>query len=109
MNVTRIHSGKTPTRRHFIVEWAAKYQMKKADIARATGADKSLVGKWFNGVLPSEPYLEQLAALFHTEPESLFRHPDEDWIAKFFKDRLATEDERQRALSILDQAFPKKA
>jgi len=81
--------------------------MGMADVARATGADKGLVGKWFAGVLPSEPYLLQLAALFQTIPESLFRHPDEDWLSRFFKERLKNEDERRRALSILNDAFPK--
>lgn len=92
-------------RRHFIVEWAAKRDLKKADIARETGADKSLVGRWFDGTLPGPEYLAKLAALFGTEPEGLFRHPDEDWIAKFFRDR--SDVDRERIKDLLTLAFPK--
>lgn len=109
MTIPQIHKGKTPIRRHYLVEWAAKFDMKQADVARATGADKGLVSKWFKGVLPGEAYLEQLAALFHTERDALFRHPDEDWLAKFFRDRLHGEEERKRALRILNEAFPKSS
>jgi transcriptional regulator with XRE-family HTH domain len=106
MQPTNIHKGKTPIRRHFIEEWAKHYNYRKADISREVGADKSLVGRWFNdGALPGPDYLEKLAALFHTETESLFRHPDEDWIAKFFRDR--SDAERERAKEILSLAFPK--
>lgn len=108
MSVTQIHKGKTPVRRHYVREWAAKYGVKKAEIARQTGADKSLVGKWINdGVLPGEPYLAQLAVLFDTTPEALFRLPEEDWIARFFKERLQNIEERERAVTLLETAFPK--
>lgn len=106
MQPTTIHSGKTPNRRHYIVEWASKRNLRKADIARETGADKGLVTRWFKGTLPGPEYLDKLAALFGTESaESLFRHPDEDWIAKFFRDR--SDADRERARELLDLAFPK--
>lgn len=74
-------------------------------MAREVGADKGLVSRWWKGTLPGPEYLEKLAALFHTDPEGLFRHPDEDWIARFFKDR--SEADRERAKEILTLAFPK--
>lgn len=105
MQPTRIHSGKTPIRRHYIEEWAGKRGLRKADISRETGADKSLVGRWFEGSVPGDEYLEKLGALFGTDREGLFRHPDEDWIAKFFKDR--SDADRERAKELLTLAFPK--
>lgn len=105
MQPTRIHTGKTPNRRHYLDQWAAKRQLRKADIARETGADKGLVTRWFNGTVPGPEYLDKLAALFGTEPEGLFRHPDEDWIAKFFRER--SELDRERAKELLTLAFPK--
>lgn len=105
MQPTVIHKGKTPIRRHFIVEWAAHVHLKKADIAREVGADKSLVTRWWKGTLPGPEYQAKLAALFHTDPEGLFRHPDEDWIAKFFRDRK--DADRARVRQMLELAFPK--
>lgn len=105
MQPTQIHQRKTPQRRHYIVEWAHKRSMRKAEVARETGADKGLVSRWFSGTVPGPEYLEKLGALFGTDAEGLFRHPDEDWIAKFFRDR--TDAERERARELLDLAFPK--
>lgn len=101
----RIHKDKNPPRRHYIPEWAEHRQLKRADIARGVGADKSLVTRWFKGTVPGDEYLEALAALFGTDREGLFRHPDEDWIAKFFRNR--SEADRRRARDALDLMFPK--
>jgi transcriptional regulator with XRE-family HTH domain len=105
MQPTRIHSSKTPPRRHYIAEWAAHRHLKKADLAREVGADKGLVTRWFTGTMPGPDYQEKLAALFGTEPEGLFRHPDEDWIAKFFRNK--SDEDVRRARELLDLAFPK--
>ncbi|MDQ0349761.1 transcriptional regulator with XRE-family HTH domain [Ancylobacter vacuolatus] len=103
-----IHAGKTPPRLHYIREWAEKRGMTQADVARKTGADKGLVSRWFNeGVVPGERYLSALVEAFHLdEPVALFRHPDEDWLARFFADR--SEDERGRMITALEAAFPRR-
>jgi transcriptional regulator with XRE-family HTH domain len=106
MQPTRIHASKTPKRFHFIVEWAEKRDLKQADIIREIGADKSVVSRWFSGSVPSEKYLEPLAALFHTDVAGLFRHPDDDWISRFLASR--TSEERERAITLLSTAFPPK-
>lgn len=104
---TRIHADKTPQRTHFIAEWAEKRSLKQADLVRATGADKATVSRWFGGAVPHEKYLAILVEAFQVDsPSALFLHPDDDWLARFFRDRNA--EERQRVIDILSAAFPKK-
>jgi hypothetical protein len=40
------------------------------------------------------------------EPAALFRHPDDDWLARFFRGK--SEEERYRIRQILEAAFPTK-
>lgn len=103
---SRIHPSKQPRRPHHIVDWAEKFGFKQVDIAREIGADKSVVSNWFSGTTPGVEYQEKLAALFHTDPEGLFRHPDDDWMARFFRDR--SRDEIERIKNTLEAAFPRK-
>jgi transcriptional regulator with XRE-family HTH domain len=100
----KIHEGKTPQRIHFIAEWAEKRGLKQSDVAREIGADKGLVSRWFSGTVPKAEYLEQLRALFHAEEvSSLFRHPDDDWIARLFRDK--SDEQRERAIDMLRLLF----
>lgn len=103
-NTVKIHSTKTPQRVHFIVEWAEKRGLKQSDIAREIGADKGLVSRWFSGTVPKAEYLEQLCELFHAEEvSSLFRHPDDDWIAKLFRNK--SDEQRKQAIGMLKLLF----
>lgn len=103
-NPVKIHAGKTPTRVHFIVEWAEKRGLKQIDIVNEIGADKGLVSRWFKGTVPKPEYLEKLAALFHVDDiSSLFRHPDDDWVTQMFKDK--TEDQKEKAIQMLRLFF----
>lgn len=104
VRVVEIHRGKQPVRIHYIAEWAAKRGHSQADIARELGVDKGTVSKWFSGKLPQEANLLPLAAMLGTEPDRLFRHPDDDWIANFFQGR--SEEERNRMVKTLEAAFP---
>jgi len=107
MAVTRIHKGKQPRRPHFLKEWMeARGNIKAADLAREINADKSLVSRWLDGSTPGVEYQEKLAAFFHCEPESIFRHPDDDWLTRFFRDR--DREEIDRIKSSMEMAFPKK-
>jgi transcriptional regulator with XRE-family HTH domain len=101
-----IYGSKQPIRVHFIAEWAECRHLRQADVARELGVDKSQVSRWFSGKLPEQANLTRLAGLFEIEVNMLFRHPDEDWIAQFFKDR--SEEERNRARQVLEIAFPPK-
>lgn len=105
-SVTKIHASKQPRRPHHIVDWAEARHLSQADIVREIGADKSIVSRWFNGTTPGLEWQEKLAALFHTTPEGLFRHPDDDWLTKFFQDR--ERDEIERIKATLEAAFPRR-
>lgn len=100
-NTVEIHTDKTPVRIHFIAEWADRRRMKQKDIVREIGADKGLVSRWFNGTLPKPEYLEALRQLFELEDiNALFRHPDDDWMARLFRER--SEKDRRDAIEILN-------
>jgi transcriptional regulator with XRE-family HTH domain len=105
--VTQIHRSKQPRRPHYIREWAERRGFhKQSELCTALDVDKSLVSRWYSGATPGVDYQNKLAGLFSIEPESLFRHPDDDWIARFFKKRSAEEIERAKRL--LETAFPDK-
>lgn len=101
----RVLPQKQPNRPHFIQEWAERRGYEnQTQLATALEVDKSVVSRWYNGASPMRDSQERLAALFHIEPESLFRHPDDDWIARFFKNRSREEIERMKQM--LELAFP---
>lgn len=106
-NLPQIHKSKQPRRPHYIQAWAEKRDLTQADLTRELGADKSLVSRWYSGTSPSNPWQEKLADFFGCEKESLFRHPDDDWLARFFRGRKADEVERIKAT--LEAAFPRKS
>lgn len=101
-----IYRSKQPKRPHFIEAWAELRGMKQVDIVREIGADKSQVSRWFSGATPQPHWQNKLAALFHCEPESLFRDPNEDWLSRFLRGRELEEIERIKAT--LETAFPRK-
>jgi transcriptional regulator with XRE-family HTH domain len=105
--VSKIHKTKQPRRPHFIPEWAQVRNLNQADLARELGADKSVVSRWFSGTTPGVEWQNKLADLFHCEPESLFRHPDDDWLARFFEHR--TREEIDKMKQMLELAFPHKS
>lgn len=104
--MTQIHRGKQPRRPHFIEEWAKRRGYEtQADLAEALDADKSLVSRWYSGASPGVEWQAKLAALFDTQDaDGIFRHPDDDWLAKFFKDRQPEEIDRIK--QTLEAAFP---
>jgi len=106
-NVTEIHKGKQPRRPHFIPEWAqARGFHTQADLANELGADKSVVSRWYAGASPGREWQERLAALFHCDRESLFRHPDDDWISRFLRGR--SREDIERIKRTLESAFPRR-
>lgn len=102
-----IHKSRQPRRPHFIPEWAERRGLNQADLARELEADKSVVSRWFSGTTPGVEWQERLAALLTDgDEESLFRHPDDDWLSKFFRDR--SRDEIERIKATLEAAFPRR-
>lgn len=103
---TRREETKQPQRPHHVPDWAASRGLSQADLARALGADKSVVSRWYSGTTPTYDWQTSLAELFGIERESLFRHPDDDWLTRFFAGRRREEIERIKAT--LEAAFPRK-
>lgn len=94
-------------RLHYIVEWAEHRGMKQADVARELGVDKSTASRWWAGSIPAERHLILLAVLLQVdEVAALFRHPGNDWLARFLQGR--SRDEQERIKATLKTAFPKK-
>lgn len=91
--VTKIHAGKSPPRYHYIAEWAARRGMRQADLVRELAGvskiDKGTVSRWFKGkTMPSPQHLLILASVLDVdEVATLFRHPDDDWMAKLLRGR----------------------
>lgn len=104
-NTVKIHQTKQPRRPHFIVEWAELRGLKQADLVEALGADKSVVSRWFSGTSPGVEWQEKLAAFFGTDPDGIFRHPDDDWMTRFLRGRKREEVERIK--TTLEAAFPR--
>lgn len=107
--VVQIHRSRQPRRPHFVPEWAERRGLSQTDLAEELDADKSVVSRWFNGTTPGLVYQRKLAALFfddEEEAEALFRHPDDDWLARFFRGR--SKDEIERIKQTLEAAFPKQ-
>lgn len=102
--VRKIHSDKLSHRRHYIVDWAAKRGKNQAEIVRGVGVDKGTVSRWFDGTVPREEHLLALAGYLEVsdppDPEALFRHPDEDWFLRLF--RQQSEDTRRTIVSLME-------
>jgi transcriptional regulator with XRE-family HTH domain len=106
-SVAEIHQGKEPIRRHYIKEWAELRGMKPVDLATELGVEISQVTRWFAGQMPRKDTQLRLAQLFAGEdaqPEVILRHPDDDWLAKFFADR--DEAERAKIRQAMELLFP---
>lgn len=76
------------------------------DLIEQLDADRSTVYRWLSGQLPQPHWQEKLAALFSVEPEALLRHPDDDWLTRFFSGRDASE--RERIKQAMELAWPIK-
>jgi ribosome-binding protein aMBF1 (putative translation factor) len=96
--IPSIHKSKQPRRPHYVREW---------DLATELNVDKSQVTRWYQGATPNEESLAKLGALFGVEPESMFRDPDEDWLARLLRGR--DREEIQRIITTIETAFPRKA
>lgn len=104
--ISRIHADKTPIRIHFIKEWIDHRRLSQADVVRDLGVNKGTVSKWCSGELPSEDNLLLLATFLHVDPPVLFRHPEDDWLSHFFRNR--SEEELQRMVTALRASFPRE-
>lgn len=106
-DVTRIHERKQPRRPHYIREWMEAKGMRAKDLAEELNLDKSVVSRWLSGATPSAENQEALADFFGCERDGIFRHPDDDWMARFLRDR--DPEEVKKIKRILIELFPRKA
>lgn len=114
--LARIHQNKQPIRRHFLNEWLAAKGLDAPQLVDLLNdpdrsmdlneVEKSQVYRWLKGQMPHAAQQERIAAVLEIDPEALLRHPDDDWVAKFMKDRDA--EEIQRIKNTLENAFPKR-
>lgn len=104
--ITTIHGKKQGRRPHYISEWCEKRGLSQADLAKKINADPSIVSRWFTGSTPSEVWQTVLGEYFGCGNDGIFRHPDDDWMAKFLRGRSA--EEIERAKTLLKTAFPRK-
>ena len=111
--ISKIHASKQPHRPHFIREWAEhRGYLKPSELADALPVQRSIVTNWYKGTSPQKPHQLALAALFFPgeDPEerrkAIFRHPDEDWLSRFFAGRK--KDDIERIKATLETAFPRK-
>lgn len=93
-------------RLHYINEWCEHRGLAQKDLADGLSVDKSTVSKWFDGMLPSEQNLPNIAAFLGVELDELFREPYDNWLRRFFENRSGEEQARIRAM--LEAAFPRK-
>ena len=105
IQIGRIHQHQTPARTHFFMEWLEWRGIKKSEFARMVGVDKSLVTKWASGNMPTSKNIMTIAEQLNIEPNDLFRHPNDDWLTRFFEGRK--QDEIDRIKIMLEAAFPK--
>lgn len=113
--VQKIHGDKLSHRRHYIVEWAERRQKQQVDIVEGLTlagfkVDKSTVSRWFDGTVPREHHLIALAEFLHAgdppDPEALFRHPDEDWLLRLF--RQQSEDTRRTIIGLMEDNLKRR-
>lgn len=89
-----------------MAEWMERRQITQAELHRATGADKGQISRWLQGAAPSQEWHDKLREFFQAGREGIFRHPDDDWLSRFFEGRQRDEIERIKAT--LEAAFPRK-
>lgn len=106
----QIHARRQPKRPHYLRDWLNRRGFKTdSEFADEIGADKSVVSRWLDEDDPTTPGKDwqiKLGVFFGSEddPADIFRHPDDDWFAKFFQTR--SDDQIKRAREMLEIGFP---
>lgn len=108
--IDQIYGKRQPKRPHYLRDWIERRGFHTdAEFAAAIEADKSVVSRWLDEDDPTTPgkeWQQKLGIFFggEDEPADIFRHPDDDWFAKFFRTR--SEEQIRRAREMLEIGFP---
>lgn len=105
--ITTIHPSKQPRRPHYLAEWMERRHITQAELARQTGADRGQISRWLQGAAPGQEWHDRLREFFGAGREGIFRHPDDDWLSRFFENRKQEEIDRIKAT--LEAAFPRRS
>lgn len=93
---------------HYIAEWMEHREVSVADVVEALELSvPSQVYRWLKGQRPQDETLIRLASLLRADPpEALLRHPLDDWMTKFLRNR--SEAEARAIIELLERAYPPK-
>jgi hypothetical protein len=109
-----IYATRQGRRPHFLAEWMEHRGIKsQAELAKEIDADKSQISRWLDGDKPSTPspgWAAKLNAFFGGggDPVDIFRHPMDDWMAKFLQSRKLTPKDLERGRRMLETMFPEE-
>ncbi|TGP34035.1 MULTISPECIES: helix-turn-helix transcriptional regulator [unclassified Mesorhizobium] len=89
---------------HYIGEWMEHREKSVKDMVEALDlSTPSQVYRWLKGQKPHNDELLRIAAFLETEPESLLRHPLDDWMTRFFRGR--SEEEKKAIVEMMQKAW----
>lgn len=69
--------------------------------------DKTQVYRWLRGVLPHPEMQRRIEGVLNLDENGLLRHPDQDWLARFFEGR--SREETERIKKAMELSWPKKS
>jgi transcriptional regulator with XRE-family HTH domain len=77
------------------------------EMAEELDVSLSQVYRWLKGQKPQAETFLKIANLLQAEPpEALLRHPLDDWMSKFFRDKSI--EEAKAIKTLLEKAYPPK-
>ncbi|MBZ9873112.1 helix-turn-helix domain-containing protein [Mesorhizobium sp. BR1-1-9] len=92
---------------HYIGEWMEHREKNVKDMVEALDVSPSQVYRWLKGQKPQDESFLQIADFLQADPpEALLRHPLDDWMTKFFRDK--TVEEAKAIQALLEKAYPPK-
>lgn len=111
--LSEIFPAKQPARPHYLGRLMELRSLTNADLIKDLGVDKSQLSRWLDDDKPSTPgrkWARELGQYFAVPPDNefvdIFVDPDVDWMYRLLRGKSA--EERNRARTLLEAAFPAK-